>query len=81
MEISRSPWDYFKNLYFDTITHDRSTLEYLIHVSGSGQVLMGTDYPYDMGDQDPVGFVGSLSIPEADKKKILGENLRGILGV
>ena len=41
---------------------------------------MGTDYPYDMAEQDPVGFVGNLSIPEADKKKILGKNLRGILG-
>ena len=80
-EISRPPWDYFRSLYFDTITHDRSTLEYLIHVSGSGQVLMGTDYPYDMAERDPVGFVSNLAIPEADKKKILGENLRGILGV
>ncbi len=80
-EISRSPWDYFRNLYFDTINHDGPALEYLIQRSGSGQVLMGTDYPYDMAEQNPVGFVGSLSIPEADKKRILGENLQGILGI
>jgi len=80
-EIGRSPWEYFGRLYFDTITHHLPALEYLVTTAGSDHVLMGTDYPYDMGDEDPVGFVRSLSIPEADKEKILGGNLRRLLGM
>lgn len=80
-EIKRSPWEYFGRLYFDTITHHLPALEYLVKAAGSDHVLMGTDYPYDMGEEDPVGFVRSLSLPEADKEKILGGNLRELLGM
>ncbi len=79
-EIKRSPWEYFGRVYFDTITHYLPALEYLVKTAGSDHVLMGTDYPYDMGDEDPVGFVRSLSIPEADKEKILDGNIRRLLG-
>ena len=80
-EIKRSPWEYFRRLYFDTITHYAPALEYLVRTAGSEHVLMGSDYPYDMGDEDPVGSVNNLSIPEADKKKILGGNLIRLLGI
>lgn len=80
-EIQRSPWEYFKRLYFDTITHYTPALEYLVRTVGSDHVLMGSDYPYDMGDEDPVGFVRNLSVPEGDKRKILGGNLRRLLGM
>jgi aminocarboxymuconate-semialdehyde decarboxylase len=80
-EIQRSPWEYFKRLYFDTITHYTPALEYLVRTAGSDHVLMGSDYPYDMGDEDPVGFVQNLSVPEDDKRKILGGNLRRLLGM
>jgi len=80
-EIQRSPWEYFTRLYFDTITHYPPALEYLIRTAGSEHVLMGSDYPYDMGDEDPVAFVRDLSIPETDKKKILGENLCRLLRI
>ncbi len=80
-EIQRSPWEYFRRIYFDTITHYPPALEYLIRTAGSERVLMGSDYPYDMGDEDPVASVRNLSIPETDKKKILGENLSRLLGI
>jgi aminocarboxymuconate-semialdehyde decarboxylase len=80
-EISQSPWDYFSRLYFDTITHHPLALEYLIKVAGSDHVIMGSDYPYDMGDEAPVSFVESLPIPEADKTNILGGNLCNLFGI
>lgn len=80
-EIQRSPWEYFTRLYFDTITHYPPALEYLVRTAGSEHVFMGSDYPYDMGDENPVDFVRNLSVPEADKKKILGGNLSRLLGI
>ena len=45
------------------IIHHQPALEYLIRISGSENVLMGTDYPYYMGEEDPVGFISDLSHP------------------
>jgi len=42
---------------------------------GSGHVLLGSDYPFDMGDPDPVSTVDCLrTIPNAEKRRILGGN-------
>jgi aminocarboxymuconate-semialdehyde decarboxylase len=73
--IKRSPLDYVNRFYFDTIAHDTDSLRFLISRAGADRVVMGTDYPYDMGDMDPVRTVGKLTeLPEDQKSKILGEN-------
>lgn len=70
-EIQRSPWEYFGRFYFGAITYYQQTLGYLVRTAKSEQVFMGNGYAGDMGDEDPRGFVQSLSIPETEKKKIL----------
>jgi aminocarboxymuconate-semialdehyde decarboxylase len=44
-------------------------------------VLRGTDYPYDMGVEDPVAFVKDLAIPEAYKANIQGGNIARLLAL
>jgi aminocarboxymuconate-semialdehyde decarboxylase len=65
---------------YDTILHARKPLEFLIGSAGADRVLLGSDYPFDMGQYDVVDLIASLSIPEADKAKILGGNARTLLG-
>jgi aminocarboxymuconate-semialdehyde decarboxylase len=66
---------FFKNFYFDIITHNPEALRYLIAFAGSDHVLLGSDYPYDMGDPNPVQTVSKLTgIKAADRRKILREN-------
>ena len=73
--IKRSPLDYVKKFYFDTIAHDSESLRFLISRVGADHVLIGTDYPYDMGDMDPVRTVEELTELPADQvSKIMGEN-------
>ena len=55
-------------------------MEFLIGSAGADRVLLGSDYPYDMGQYDTVDLIASLSIPKADKAKILGGNARTLLG-
>jgi aminocarboxymuconate-semialdehyde decarboxylase len=81
-KVHRPPISFFKNFYFDIITHHPDALQYLIGVAGSDHVLLGSDYPYDMGDPDPVQTVSRLSgIKEEDRRKILRENAIALFGL
>ncbi len=69
-------------LYFDTIVFDREQLKHLVNLWGADHVLVGTDYPYDMGMYDPHGFVGGCDfLKDADKAKIMGLNAAKLLKI
>ncbi len=53
--LTRSPLQYRSRFYFDSITHDPQALRFLIDWAGPERVMLGSDFPYDMGDPDPVG--------------------------
>lgn len=81
-KVHKSPMEFFKNFYFDIITHNPDALRYLISLAGSDHVLLGSDYPYDMGDLNPVQTVSQLSgIKVKDRKKILRENAIALFGL
>ncbi len=77
--ISKSPTEYLRLVYFDTITHFKPALLYLIRTFGSERVMLGSDFPFDMGDPDPVSFVNSLPMSREDKQRILGGNILNLL--
>lgn len=76
-----SPEASLDRFLFDTILHGRKPLEFLIAEAGADRVLLGSDYPYDMGQYDGVDLVSSLDIAEADKAKILAGNARRLLNM
>ena len=81
-KIRRSPMTFFKNFYFDIITHNPEALRYLIAFAWSDHVLLWSDYPYDMGDPNPVQTVSELTgIKAADRRKILRENAIALFGL
>jgi aminocarboxymuconate-semialdehyde decarboxylase len=53
----RIPSSYLTHLYFDTVVHSVMQLRQLVEVVGIQQVVMGSDYPFDMGTGEPVRFV------------------------
>ena len=59
-DLPRAPLEYLKTLHFDTITHDARALAYLCDQVGASQVVLGTDYPFDMGDTDPLATISAL---------------------
>jgi aminocarboxymuconate-semialdehyde decarboxylase len=64
------------------ITHNPDALRYLIAFAGSDHVLLGSDYPYDMGDSNPVQTVSKLSgIKAGDRRKIMRENAIALFGL
>ena len=79
--INRSPEQYVGNVYFDTITHWTEALQFLVDQFGADHVMMGTDYPFDMGDYQPVEHTASLRLTEAQRKKIYFENAVELFGL
>jgi len=78
--IKKKPSSYLEKLYFDTITFDRGMLKHLIERFGADHVVLGTDYPYDMGMEHPVDFIGGApGISKADKERIMGGNAARLL--
>lgn len=81
-KVHQSPMTFFKNFYFDLITHNPHALRYLISLAGSDHVLLGSDYPYDMGDLNPVQTVAKLKgIKVHDRQRILRENAIVLFGL
>lgn len=67
-------------LYHDTVTHDETLLRRLIDDAGPEHVLLGSDRPFDMGSDDPVGEVRALGLPAAAEAAVLGGNAARLLG-
>jgi aminocarboxymuconate-semialdehyde decarboxylase len=80
--IKRKPSSYLEKLYFDTITFDRGMLAHLIERFGEGHVLLGTDYPYDMGMERPVDFIDGLrGLSQKGKTDIMGGTAARLLKI
>jgi aminocarboxymuconate-semialdehyde decarboxylase len=81
VNLTHGPQESIGRLFYDTILHDKPTLEFLIASVGPQFVLLGSDYPFDMGNLDCVARVEELAIPAKDRDLILGGYAGGILGV
>ena len=80
--IKKKPSASLEKFYFDTITFDQTMLRQLVQRYGADHVLLGTDYPYDMGMEHPVDFIGGTpGISAADKGKIMGSNAARLLKI
>jgi aminocarboxymuconate-semialdehyde decarboxylase len=76
------PSSYLKRLWFDTVVFDPEQLAYLVERFGAERIVMGTDYPFDMGETDPIGLVSSVpGLSEEDCGRIMGGNACELLGL
>lgn len=78
--LKESPEDSLKRFYFDTVTHDANVLRGLVEYAGADHVLLGSDYPFDMGVERSADIVRSLNLAAVDEIKILGGNAVRLLG-
>jgi aminocarboxymuconate-semialdehyde decarboxylase len=80
--VTKQPGEYLKQLYYDTVVFDHDHLTYLVERYGADHLLLGTDYPYDMAEPDPVAFIaGTPALSEAQKDQICGGNAARLLGI
>jgi aminocarboxymuconate-semialdehyde decarboxylase len=72
------PLDVMKTLYYDTLTFSPAALRYLIDIVGTERLMLGSDYPFEMADMDPVANVKAAVAPE-HQEAVLGGTAAGIL--
>ena len=79
--LRESPEDSIRRFHFDTLTHDEVLLRELIEYAGADHVLLGSDYPFDMGDARPVDTVRALGLAPEVEAAILAGNAERLLGL
>jgi aminocarboxymuconate-semialdehyde decarboxylase len=80
--LPKPPGFYLRKIYFDTIVFTPHQLAALAAVFGVEKLLLGTDYPYDMGEYDPLGHIESVtSFTPADAALIAGGNARTLFQI
>jgi aminocarboxymuconate-semialdehyde decarboxylase len=79
--IDRPPSEYFRLLWFDSLVHSVPALNYLVETAGTGRVMMGSDYPFDMGYTNPVNDIAALPLLPGQKEMIFGANAAALLKI
>jgi aminocarboxymuconate-semialdehyde decarboxylase len=80
--LHRMPSAYLKRLYFDALVYTHHQLDFLVEEYGADHLLVGTDYPADMGEIDPVGFIeGAPFLDDIERRAILGGNAARLLNI
>ena len=79
--LPKPPTHYLKKIIFDTVVFTPGQLKALVETYGADHVVLGTDYPFDMADFDPVEHVVSTGFDAAATAAICGGNAKRLLGL
>ena len=79
VHIARKPSEYLRQVWFDTLVFDKEELDALVRSYGAHKLCLGTDYPFDMAEPDPVAFHDCLDT--GSREKMLGGNAAELLGL
>ena len=65
------PAEGFKKLYFDTVVFDPAVLRFVVEAGGVDKMMMGTDYPFYLGDLEPLKIVDACGFTDKDLSAIV----------
>ena len=79
--IRHPPSSYLSRIWFDTVVYDAMALRHLIDRVGASQVVVGTDYPFDMGHYNVHGLVDAVpNLSDTERSAVLGGNAAMLIG-
>jgi aminocarboxymuconate-semialdehyde decarboxylase len=67
---ARNPREYLRRLYFDSCVHDPLALRYLLDTTGVDRVMLGTDYPFPLGEQVPGSGIDALGLDDDGRARL-----------
>lgn len=71
----------FARLYFDTIVFEPETLDFLVAKVGADKIMLGSDWPFPIGDFAPRKVVEAADLSDADRRAVLGGNAARIFAL
>lgn len=76
------PSHYMKRLYYDTMVFQPLYLQHLIEVVGVDRVMLGTDFPFDMSETDPLRLIEATeNLTDGNRSAIAGGNAARLFGL
>lgn len=75
-ETTSDPVESFAHLYFDSVVFDPQALRFLVAKAGADRVLLGSDYPFPIGDLAPRGVLDGAGLSDQERELIAGGNAR-----
>lgn len=76
------PSSYVRRFYVDSAVFDPRALQLLVDVMGADRVMLGSDAPFPLGEQDiGAGVLGHAALADADKQRICADNARSFFGI
>lgn len=76
-----NPRYYLGKFYLDSLVHDETALKYLVDLVGDEKIVLGSDYPFPLGEHFPGKLIDSMSLMSAEsKERLLWKNAVEFLG-
>ncbi len=79
--MEREPSAYLDRLYFDSLVYSTGELSRLVQAAGADHVVVGTDYPFDMGVADPIARLDAVGLPGDQRDAIAGGTAARLLSL
>ena len=76
-----NPRRYLGRIYFDSLVHEPAQLDYLVKLVGAGQIMLGSDYPFPLGEERPGSLIESMPYDDAIKSMLLARTAINWLGL
>jgi aminocarboxymuconate-semialdehyde decarboxylase len=79
--LKKRPTEYLRQLYYDSIVFTPEALRHLTAEVGSGQIVLGTDYPFPWTKTSVDHILGAQGLSDAERRAMLGETASRLLGI
>lgn len=76
IDNAHDPRKYLKQMYFDSLVHDKASLEYLVNFVGVDRIALGTDYPFPLGELEPGKLIRNSGFDEVQQQRLLAGTAR-----
>lgn len=74
VENDRDPLEYLGRFYVDSLVHDQHALKELIRIYGENRVILGSDYPFPLGEHHPGKLIENVDLSNVVKDQLLSGN-------
>jgi aminocarboxymuconate-semialdehyde decarboxylase len=79
--MQATPREQARKLFYDALVYDEDALRYLTALFGETQIMLGTDYPFNFHERNPVGRIKVAFTDEAMREQLIASNARRFLGL